>query len=110
MASFDICIKTEREKKILSQTEFGPKIGINSSAITRMENRTQNISNTKLVNLLEIFKMDLQILVDIFYADKFAREICDNNCSKNLLIMATITAKDIQVVRVGQSELKSFLL
>lgn len=45
MVSFGHFIKTEREKREWTQTEFGAKIGINSSAISRIENGTQKFSN-----------------------------------------------------------------
>ena len=43
MASFGHYIKTEREKREWTQTDFGAKIGINSSAISRIENGTQKL-------------------------------------------------------------------
>ena len=44
MASFGHFIKLEREKREWTQTEFGAKVGINSSAISRMENGTLGIT------------------------------------------------------------------
>jgi len=41
MTNFGQFIKTEREKQGLTQTEFGAMVGINSSAISRIENGTQ---------------------------------------------------------------------
>jgi len=40
MTNFGQFIKTEREKQGLTQTEFGAIVGINSSAISRIENET----------------------------------------------------------------------
>lgn len=40
MASFGDYIKVEREKREWTQTDFGAKIGVNSSAVSRIENGT----------------------------------------------------------------------
>ena len=74
MASFGNFIKTEREKREWTQTEFGAKIGINTSAISRIENGSQKFSKSKLKELSELFEIQLQLVTDLFFADKFARE------------------------------------
>ena len=66
MASFGHYIKTERELRNWTQTEFGAKIGINSSAISRIEHGTQKFSKSKLTKLSEIFEIDLQKLLTYF--------------------------------------------
>ena len=58
MASFVHFIKTEREKREWTQTEFGAKIGINSSAISRIENGTQKFSKSKLKTFCHHSKME----------------------------------------------------
>ena len=58
MASFGHFIKTEREKREWTQTEFGPKIGINTSAISRIENGNQKFSKSKLQKLSELFEIE----------------------------------------------------
>ena len=73
MTSFGNFIKTEREKREWTQTEFGAKIGINSSAISRIENGTKKFSVSKLKLLSDILKIDTQKVNDLFFADKFAR-------------------------------------
>lgn len=60
MASFGHYIKTEREKREWTQTEFGAKIGINTSAISRIENGSQKFSKSKLKKLSELFQTELQ--------------------------------------------------
>lgn len=92
MADFGHFIKEEREKHSWTQTEFGAKIGINSSAISRIENGSQKISNSKLGKLSELFQLDLQHIKDLFYADKFAREALDNMCSDKVFTVAEKTS------------------
>lgn len=92
MASFGHYIKTEREKREWTQTEFGAKIGINTSAISRIENGNQKFSKSKLKKLSELFQTDLQTITDLFFADKFARESFKYNCSDSVFKVAEETA------------------
>ena len=106
MTSFGHYIKTEREKREWTQTDFGAKIGINSSAISRIENGTQKFSKSKLSKLSEVFQIDLQKLTDLFYADKFALEAYANHCSDNVFVVAEYNVKYIKSANTKQSELK----
>ena len=81
MTSFGNYIKTEREKREWTQTELGTKIGINTSAICRIENGSQKFSKSKLKKLAELFQTDLQIVTDLFFADKFVKEALKYKCS-----------------------------
>ena len=106
MASFGNYIKTEREKREWTQTDFGAKIGINSSAISRIENGTQKFSKSKLTKLSELFKVELQELIDLFYADKFALEAYKNHCSDKVFVVAEDNVKYIKSANTKQAELK----
>ncbi|WP_282044396.1 helix-turn-helix domain-containing protein [Winogradskyella flava] len=88
MASFGHFLKVEREKRKWTQTEFGAKVGINTSAISRIENGSQIFSKNKLKILSEILEADLQHLKDLFFADKFAREAFKYNCSDTVFNVA----------------------
>lgn len=92
MASFGYFLKTEREKREWTQTEFGAKIGINTSAISRIENGSQKFSKTKLKKLSEIFSIELQQITDLFFADKFVREALKYKCSDSIFLVAEDTA------------------
>ena len=98
MASFGHYIKTEREKREWTQTEFGAKIGINSSAISRIENGTQKFSKSKLKSLSELLNTDLQNLTDLFFADKFVRE-------ESIFTVAEDTASYLRNTNTKQAKL-----
>ena len=106
MASFGHFIKTEREKREWTQTEFGAKIGINSSAISRIENGTQKFSKTKLESLSKLFNLDMQNVIDLFFADKFAREAFKYKCSESIFNVAEDTANYLRNTNVKQGKLK----
>lgn len=105
MSSFGRFIRQEREKLNLTQTEFGAKIGINSSAISRIENGTQKFSITKLKKLSELFDIDIQDIKDLFFADKFAREAFKYKCSESVFTVAENTAKYIRNINTKQGKL-----
>ena len=106
MASFGHFIKTEREKREWTQTDFGAKIGINSSAISRIENGTQKFSISKLKKLAEVLEIDLQKVRDLFFADKFAKEAYKNNCSENVFVVAESTAIYYKNINTKQGKLE----
>jgi transcriptional regulator with XRE-family HTH domain len=91
--SFGEFIKDQREKNGWTQTEFGAIIGINSSAVSRIENGTKQLSSKKLQTLSEVFKIDISKITELFFAHKFAREMIENNCPKTTLTVAEQAVK-----------------
>lgn len=106
MESFGHFIKTQRKKRSWTQTEFGEKIGINTSAISRIENGSQKFSKSKLKRLSELFDMEEQRIKDLFFADKFAREAYQNKCSETIFTVAEEAAKYIRVSNTGQTKIQ----
>ena len=104
ITSFGHFIKTEREKRDWTQTDFGAKIGINSSAISRIENGTQKFSISKLKKLAEVFEIDLQKVRDLFFADKFAREAFKYKCSDSVFSVAEATANYLKNTNSKQGQ------
>ncbi|MGJ3234828.1 MAG: helix-turn-helix domain-containing protein [Marivirga sp.] len=105
MKSFGNFIKMEREKRDWTQTEFGAKIGINSSAISRIENGTKKFSVSKLKLLSEILEMDAQKINDLFFADKFAREAYKFKCSDNVFSVAEGAASYLKSINTRQGKI-----
>lgn len=95
----------EREKREWTQTEFGAKIGINSSAISRIENGTKKFSVSKLKLLSEVLAIDEQKVNDLFFADKFAREAFAYKCSENVFSVAEWTANYLRNINVKQGKI-----
>lgn len=106
MTSFGHYIKVEREKREWTQTELGTKIGINTSAICRIENESQKFSKTKLKKLAELFQIDLQIVTDLYFADKFVKEAMKYKCSDSIFAVAEDTANYYRNVNVKQGKLE----
>lgn len=87
-----------------TQTEFGAKIGINTSAISRIENGGQKFSKSKLKKLAELFKTDIQTVTDLFFADKFAREAFKYKCSDSIFTVAEDTANYLRNTNSTQGQ------
>ena len=106
MTSFGHYIKIEREKREWTQTKLGIKIGINTSAICRIENESQKFSKTKLKKLAELFQTDIQTITDLFFADKFVKEAMKYKCSDSVFSVAEDTANYYRNVNVKQGKLE----
>ena len=105
MAGFGQFIKNEREKRDWTQTEFGNQIGINTSAICRIENGTQKFSISKLETLSKILKIDNQKINDLFFADKFAKEALKYKCSESVFSVAEDNATYLRNTNIKQGKL-----
>ena len=105
MAGFGQFIKNEREKRDWTQTEFGNQIGINTSAICRIENGTQKFSISKLETLSEILEIDNQKINDLFFADKFAKEALKYKCSESVFSVAKNNATYLRNTNIKQGKL-----
>ena len=88
MPSFGQFLRTEREKRKWTQSEFGEKIGLNISAVSRIENESQSFSKSKLKALSDLFKIDEQVIKDLYFADKFARQAFQHSCSETIFSVA----------------------
>lgn len=106
MASFGDFIKNEREKRDWTQTDFGARIGINSSAVSRIENGSQTFSKNKLELLANLFDKEKQKVSDFYFADKFAREATKYNCSETIFSVAEETASYIRNKNIKQGKLE----
>jgi len=106
MKSFGNFLRSEREKRELTQTEFGAMIGINSSAISRIENGTQKFSKTKLLKLSQILEIEIEDVKNLFFADKFANEAYNNNCSESVFLAAEKSVKYIKQINSKQGKLE----
>lgn len=105
MASFGDFIKTEREKKGWTQTDFGAKIGINSSAVSRIEHGTKQISSNKLTELSNLFSIELAKVKELYFGDKFAREVYKYDCPSSVFTVAEEEVRYLRNKNAKQSQI-----
>lgn len=106
MSSFGQFLRAEREKRKWTQSEFGDKIGLNVSAISRIENESQRFSKSKLKALSDLLKIDEQVIKDLYFADKFAREAFQYNCSETIFSVAEQNVKYIKQKKETQGQIE----
>ena len=106
MASFGKFIKIEREKKGWSQTEFGALIKVNTPLVSRIENDKKPIAFNKIILLSELFGIDYNAIKDLYFADKFAIEAFQYNCSENVFVVAETQTKYFREINTKQGKLK----
>lgn len=106
MASFGNYIKTNREKKGWSQTEFGAKVKINTPAVSKIENDRKKFPIDKLELLAQLFKLNYNKVKDLYFADKFAKEAYKYNCSDNIFKVAEDQSTYIKTINTKQGKLK----
>ena len=105
MSSFGQFLRTEREKRKWTQSEFGEKIGLNTSAVSRIENESQRFSKSKLKALSDLFEIEEQVIKDLFFADKFAREAFQYSCSETIFSVAEQNVKYIRQKKETQGQI-----
>lgn len=102
MTNFGEFIKQQREKSGWTQTEFGAKLGINSSAISRIETNTKQLSFQKLEKLSKIFNIDFQQLKELYFANKFAQEAIKYDCPSTTFTVAEKTLRYLKSKNIKQ--------
>ena len=105
MSSFGQFVKLEREKKGWSQTEFGALVKINMTAISRIENDKKKFNASKLESLAKLFEIDFKKIKDLYFADKFAKEAYQNNCSEVVFTIADDQVKYFKSKNAKQSKI-----
>ena len=106
MTSFGDFIKQEREKRGWTQTDFGAKISINMTKISRIENNKELFTQNKLKKLAEIFEIEIDYLKDLYFGDKFAKEAYKNGCSDKTFIVAEKTVQYFKTKNTKQATIK----
>lgn len=106
MTNFGDFIKEQRELKGWTQTDFGAKLGINSSAISRIEKGSKRLTPKKLNIIADLFGCDIMKVKEIYFANVFAEELYKYDCPESALTVAEQTVRFIKQKHQQQSELK----
>jgi transcriptional regulator with XRE-family HTH domain len=105
VASFGKFFKQCREKSGWTQTELGAKIGINMTAVSRIENDAKSFPSKKLMQLAELFGIESAKMKEIYFADKFAKEVYKNDCPETVFHAAEENVKYLKSKNTQQSKL-----
>lgn len=98
MTNFGNYIRDNRNGKKWTQTELGARLGINSSAISKIENGSKILSKKKLSLLSQVFHVPIQEVKDLYYAEKFTNELIENNCTIRVIEEMQISMQNIKSI------------
>lgn len=98
-------IKTLRTAKGLTLTQLGAQLGVDSGALSKIENGKKKLDEKALPKLAKAFKLDLNELKDEYFSEVIAYEIYENECSENVLTLAEEKVKYIKNKNIKQGNL-----
>jgi transcriptional regulator with XRE-family HTH domain len=86
--SFGEYIRKLRVENGLTLTQLAAYIGIDSGALSKIENGKKKLDEKVLPRIAEKFSLDLEILKNEFISEQIANKIYESNCSNEVLQLA----------------------
>lgn len=103
--AFGEFIRRLRTENDLTLTQLGALLGIDSGALSKIENGKKRMDEKVLPKLAEIFKLDLSKLKEEFISEQIALKIYKSNCSENVLHLAEEKVKYFKETLAKQGEI-----
>lgn len=104
--TFGEYIRFLRNENGLTLTQLAAQLNMDSANLSKIENSKREFDEKRLEKLASVFKLDLKILKDELFSEKFARKIYENCCSVNALELAEQKVKYLKQSNVKQGNLK----
>jgi transcriptional regulator with XRE-family HTH domain len=95
-----------RLKKGYTLTQLGAILGIDSGALSKIENGKKMLSPKVLPKVAQTFSLDLEELKEEFYSEKIAQEIFQNSCREEVLRLAEEKLRYIKFKMTQQKKIK----
>ena len=86
--SFGEYIRQLRNKQLLTLTQLGAKLDLDSANLSKIENGKRDFDEKRLTLLAQVFDLDLEDLKTEFFGEQFALKIYEKKCSINTLKVA----------------------
>jgi transcriptional regulator with XRE-family HTH domain len=86
--SFGEYIRKLRVENGLTLTQLAAYIGIDSGALSKIENGKKKLDEKVLPKIAEKFNLDLEVLKNEFISEQIANTIYESNCSNEVLQLA----------------------
>ncbi len=87
-------------------TQLGALLGIDSGALSKIENQKKMLDKKCLPKLAEVFSLDLNNLRNEFVSEIIANEIISNSCHESILQLAEEKIKYFKNKNSKQSNIK----
>jgi HTH-type transcriptional regulator, competence development regulator len=85
MGEFALFLKELRITSEYTQTQFAAKLGIDTAALSKIENGKRNLDPNKLSAISKEFNVDIDILKVKYFGEKIALELYINKCPERTL-------------------------
>ncbi|MDD2385693.1 MAG: helix-turn-helix transcriptional regulator [Bacteroidales bacterium] len=86
--TFGEFLKNLRVENEMTLTQLGAKLGIDSGALSKIENNKRKLDEKILPKIAKVFKLNLDKLKDEFISEQIAYKVYENNCTNNVLKLA----------------------
>ncbi len=106
MESFGEYIRSLRKEEGFNQTLLAAKLGLDMSAISKIENNKVKFKESLLTRLSEIFELDYNVVKEKFYSDKFANEVYLNKVPETVFKVAEEKLQYFKATNAKQIDLK----
>jgi len=104
--TFGEFIRNMRVKENMTLTQLGAKLGIDSGALSKIENGKRKLDGKILPIIAKTFKLNLNELKDEFISEQIAYKIYENNCTNKVLVLAEEKIKYIKQKNAKQENLE----
>lgn len=88
METFKEFIKSQREKTGLNQSDFGQRLGIIMTDVSKIENGRKKFPFKKLETLASFINIDFELVKNKFVADKIVDEVYKYECTNKVYSVA----------------------
>jgi|TARA_R100000935_G_scaffold21876_4_gene40466 transcriptional regulator with XRE-family HTH domain len=94
-----------RKAEGFTLTQMGAKLGMDSGALSKVENGKKLLDASYLPAIADTFNLDLDVLKTEFFAEKIAYELIENSCNDDTLKLAEEKIKYIKTKSAIQAKL-----
>lgn len=88
MKKFSQYLKSVRKQHSLTQTQFAARLGIDTAALSKIENEKKLFDKDKLETLSAEFDVDLSKIKSLYFGEKIAEELMQYSCPVDALEVA----------------------
>ena len=103
--TFGEYIRRLRTEQGFTLTQLGAYIGVDSGALSKIENGKKELDEKILPKIAEVFHLDLTKLKEEFISEQIALKLYKSNCSEKVLTIAEQKVKYLRQKYVKQGNL-----
>jgi HTH-type transcriptional regulator, competence development regulator len=104
-ATFGEYIRQLRTDKGLTLTQLAAQLELDSANLSKIENGKREFDEKRLEKLANFFEIDIEILKNEYFGDRFARKMFEYNCSSEVLTVAEEKIKYLKEINIKQAKI-----